>query len=103
LIDASFCAHPSALKAPEMIVVAITKYKVPYSLAHAELDFNLTSMKVDEGEAILREKVGRGAGENGCWYEFRRRRRFRLWSGLRDGFESLMEGLWYAFHAEIDL
>jgi dienelactone hydrolase len=80
LIDASFCAHPSALKAPEMIVDAITKYKVPYSLAHAGLDFNLTSEKVDEGEAILRERVGRGEGENGCWYEF------RVYEGCHHGF-----------------
>lgn len=71
LIDAQFCAHPSALKAPVMIVDAITKFKVPYSLAHASLDFNLTDTVVHETEAILREKVGRGEGENGVNYEFK--------------------------------
>lgn len=71
LIDAQFCAHPSALKAPDMIVDAVTKFKVPYSLAHASLDFNLTNKVVEETEAILRQKVGNGDGENGCYYDFR--------------------------------
>jgi len=71
LIDAQFCAHPSALKAPDMIVDAVTKFKVPYSLAHASLDFNLTDKKVEEIEAILRPKVGNGEGENGVYYDFK--------------------------------
>jgi dienelactone hydrolase len=71
LIDAQFCAHPSALKAPAMIVDAVTKFKVPYSLAHASLDFNITNKVVEETEAILRQKVGLGDGENGCNYEMK--------------------------------
>jgi len=80
LIDAQFCAHPSGLKAPGQIVEAITKFKVPYSLAHASLDFSLTNKKVEEAEAILREKVGRGDGENGAWYEF------KIYEGCHHGF-----------------
>lgn len=71
LIDAQFCAHPSALKAPTMIVDAVTKFNVPYSLAHADLDFNLTTKVVEETEAILRQKVGKGDGENGYHYDFK--------------------------------
>lgn len=71
LIDAQFCAHPSALKAPDMIVDAVTKFKVPYSLAHASLDFNLTNKLVEETEATLRQRVGRGDGENGYQYDLR--------------------------------
>jgi len=80
LIDAQFCAHPSGLKAPGQIVEAITKFKVPYSLAHASLDFSLTNKKVEKAEAILREKVGRGGGENGAWYEF------KIYEGCHHGF-----------------
>jgi dienelactone hydrolase len=80
LIDAQFCAHPSALKAPDMIVDAITKFRVPYSLAHASLDFNLTNKLVEETEAILREKVGRGDGENGVNYEL------KIYEGCHHGF-----------------
>jgi len=71
LINAQFCAHPSALKTPNMIVDAITKFKVPYALAHASLDFNLSNKGVEETEAILRPKVGRGDGENGVYYDFK--------------------------------
>ena len=80
LIDAQFCAHPSAVKAPDQIVNAVTKFKVPYSLAHGSLDFNLTNKKVEEVEAILREKVGRGEGENGVHYEF------KIYQDCRHGF-----------------
>lgn len=71
LINAQFCAHPSALKTPDMIVDAVTKFKVPYSLAHADLDFNITTKIVEEIEAILRQKFGKGDGENGYNYDFR--------------------------------
>lgn len=71
LIDAQFCAHPSALSVPTMIVDAVTKFKVPYSLAHADLDFGLPTKKIEETEAILRQKVGGGNGEQGCNYEVR--------------------------------
>ena len=80
LIDAQFCAHPSSVKAPDMIIDAITKFKVPYALAHASLDFNLTNAKVEETEAILRPKVGRGDGENGVFYDF------KIYEGCHHGF-----------------
>ena len=71
LVDAQFCAHPSALKMPVQMVDAVVKFKVPFSLAHAEHDFCMSTKKVEEAEAILREKVGRGEGESGCHYELR--------------------------------
>jgi dienelactone hydrolase len=70
LIDAHFCAHPSALKGPEQVVAAITTFKTPYSLAHAGNDFNWTTAKMDIAEAELKQKVGSGDGENGAHYEF---------------------------------
>ncbi|KAF2497860.1 hypothetical protein BU16DRAFT_548867 [Lophium mytilinum] len=71
LIDAQFCAHPSALKGPEQVVAAITTYKVPYSLAHAENDFNWSTAKMDTAEAELKQKYNAtGNGENGYNYEF---------------------------------
>jgi len=70
LIDAQFCAHPSGLQGPHQVVEAITKFKTPYSLAHAELDFNWSTAKMETAEAELRQKVGRGDGEGGYYYEF---------------------------------
>jgi dienelactone hydrolase len=69
LIDAQFCAHPSALETPAAIVDAVSKFKVPYSLAAAEKDHRLSMKKVDEVEAALRARVGAGEGENVYHYE----------------------------------
>jgi len=69
LIDAQFCAHPSRVDTPAAIVEAIEKFKVPYSLAAGEKDSRLTLKQVEELEAVLRQKVGEGEGENGCYYE----------------------------------
>jgi dienelactone hydrolase len=69
LVDAQFCAHPSRVDIPTAIVDAIEKFKVPYSLAAAEKDMRLKMKDVEEMEVVLRQKVGNGDGENGCYYE----------------------------------
>jgi dienelactone hydrolase len=69
LLDAQFCAHPSALETPAAIVDAVSRFHVPYALAAAEHDHRLSMRKVDEVEAALRVAVGAGEGENGCYYE----------------------------------
>lgn len=48
LINAQFCAHPSALKAPDMIVDAVTKFKVSYAMAVGTEDFVLTETQAEE-------------------------------------------------------
>jgi len=68
LINAQFNAHPSFLKTPDMIVGAITKYKVPYSSAVAEKDFMLGAKSAEETEAAIRQKVG---SSDEYKYEFR--------------------------------
>ncbi|KAF1978117.1 alpha/beta-hydrolase [Bimuria novae-zelandiae CBS 107.79] len=80
LIDAAFAAHPSLLNAPADVVNAVVSWKTSLSLAHAGEDFMLTMAKVEAAEAELREKVGRGEGENGCWYEV------KTFKGWRHGF-----------------
>ena len=58
LIDAQYNAHPSQLKTPDMILDAITKYKVPYSVAVGDVDMAWGVKSVHETQAALREKVG---------------------------------------------
>ena len=69
LIDAQFCAHPSKVQIPGAFVDAVQKFKVPYSMAAPEEDMVMSLQKVLETEAALREKVGNGEGENGCYWE----------------------------------
>lgn len=69
LVDAQFCAHPSYLETPASIVEAVQKFKVPYALAAAEKDVRMKAKDVDETEAALRQKVGKGNGDNGYHYE----------------------------------
>jgi len=71
LIDAQFCAHPSALEVPGMIVDAVTKFNVPYSAALGTKDFVLTPKQAEETEAVLRQKAGNGEGQNGYNYELK--------------------------------
>ncbi|ORY06216.1 Alpha/Beta hydrolase protein [Clohesyomyces aquaticus] len=71
LIDAEFCAHPSGLKLPTNIVDAITKFKTPFAMAHGNKDFAVPTKQVEEAEAILRQQVGRGEGENGVHYQIK--------------------------------
>lgn len=70
LVDAQFCAHPSALKAPDMIIDAVTKFKVPYSLAVASKDFVMSKTQVEETDALLRQKT-EGADQNDYAYEIK--------------------------------
>lgn len=67
LVDVQFCAHPSALKTPSMIVDAVSTFGVPYSCAVPEKDMVFTLKAARETEAVLREKVGTPEAKN---YEF---------------------------------
>lgn len=80
LVDAQFCAHPSFLDVPTDVVKAVETFKVPYAMAAAEYDFTLTPKHIEETEAELRQKVGRGDGENGCYYEL------EMYKNCRHGF-----------------
>jgi dienelactone hydrolase len=64
LIDAQFCAHPSFLKAPDMVVDAVSKLKVPYSMAIGDKDFAMAKAQVLETEAALKQKVGEPEANN---------------------------------------
>ena len=65
LIDAQFTAHPSALKAPDMIIDAVKTHQVPYSLAFPTEDFTLKKPQVEEAEAAIRrlKDEGKEVGE----------------------------------------
>lgn len=76
LIDAVFTAHPSALNAPDDFVAAIDKFKVPYSCAVAETDFQFDKKASDKTEKALKKKLGPGVGT----FEF------VLWEGCHHGF-----------------
>lgn len=81
LIDAQFNGHPSYIvKTPEMVVDAIRKFKVPYSVAVAENDMQFNKAEAEKVEATLREVVGTSGGESGCTYEF------KLYEGCVHGF-----------------
>ncbi|KAF2464922.1 alpha/beta-hydrolase [Lindgomyces ingoldianus] len=69
LIDAQFCAHPSGLNVPTDILNAITRFKSPVAIAQARDDFALPTRKVEETEAILRQTIGKGEGEDGINYQ----------------------------------
>ncbi|KAF2268132.1 alpha/beta-hydrolase [Lojkania enalia] len=69
LVDASFSAHPSGLDLPNDIVKAVITFKVPVSIAQAEKDFAVPTKKVQEAEAILRQKAGMGDGQDGFDYQ----------------------------------
>lgn len=71
LIDAQFCAHPSDLGLPDDIVNAVLKFKSPMAIAHAQNDFALPHAKMEEVEALLRQKAGNGEGENGYFYHIK--------------------------------
>jgi dienelactone hydrolase len=80
LVDAQFCAHPSGLKAPDDIVNAVIKFKSAVAVAHAKDDYALPTKKIEETEAILRQKAGRGDGENGFNYQI------KIYEGVGHGF-----------------
>jgi dienelactone hydrolase len=68
LIDAQYCGHPSGLKVPDMILEAVSKLKVPYSMAIGDKDFALGKAQVLQTEAALKQKVGEPEANN---YEIR--------------------------------
>ena len=76
LIDAQFCAHPSGLKVPDMIVDAVAT-GVPYSMAVGDMDIVMGKGQVDATEAALRQKVGASDTNN---YEI------RTYPGCKHGF-----------------
>ena len=82
LVDVQFCAHPSHLSLPDMIIDAVTTFKVPYSLAQADVDIVLPTKKVLDMEARLRQTIGDGQGEGGHNYEI------KIWKDCRHGFNS---------------
>lgn len=53
LVDAAFTAHPSALKAPGMILDAVRKFNTPYSLAQGERDMVMSPKVVEQARDIL--------------------------------------------------
>jgi dienelactone hydrolase len=71
LIDAQFCAHPSGLNVPTDILNAITKFKSAVAIAHAQDDWLLSTKKVEETEAILRQTVGRRECQDGFNYQIK--------------------------------
>lgn len=76
LVDAVFTAHPSALTAPDDFVAAIETFKVPYSCAVAEVDFQFDKKAAMQTEEAVKEKLGHGVGT----YEF------VMWAGCHHGF-----------------
>jgi dienelactone hydrolase len=68
LIDAQYCGHPSGLTVPDMILDAVSKLKVPYSMAIGGEDFALGKAQVLQTEAALKQKVGEPEENN---YEIR--------------------------------
>jgi dienelactone hydrolase len=68
LIDAQYCGHPSGLTVPDMILDAVSKLKVPYSMAIGSEDFALGKAQVLQTEAALKQKVGEPEENN---YEIR--------------------------------
>lgn len=80
LIDAQFNGHPSFIAdTPELVVDAITKFKVPYACAVAEIDFQFNAEVAAKTEAKVREATA-GANEGEYVYEF------RVYKGCQHGF-----------------
>ncbi len=77
MIDAQFTGHPSRLNVPDDILNAVSKYKVPYSAAIAEIDFQVDEKLGLEVEAGLRDKVG--AAEDHDW-------QIKFYKGASHGF-----------------
>lgn len=86
LIDAQFNAHPSYIvDTPEMVVDAITKFKVPYASAVAEIDFQFNAAVAEKTEAKVRGatagSTGDGSGNDDAYlYEF------KIYKGCKHGF-----------------
>ncbi|KAJ4297798.1 hypothetical protein N0V90_005694 [Kalmusia sp. IMI 367209] len=79
LVDAAFAAHPSSLSLPDNIVDAV-KFKTPLAIAHAEKDVALSTLKMEETEAVLKQRVGDGHGEGEHNYQI------KIYKGVGHGF-----------------
>jgi dienelactone hydrolase len=80
LIDVQFCGHPYELTVPRMIVDAVSKRKVPFSMAIGDRDRFLGREKVEATEAALRQAVESGEGADAFRYEI------RVYPGCTHGF-----------------
>jgi dienelactone hydrolase len=80
LIDVQFCGHPYKLTVPEMIIDAVRRREVPFSMAIGDHDRYLPEKKVEETEAALRREAGSGDGEGGYSYEI------KVYKGCTHGF-----------------
>ena len=77
LVDAHFTAHPSALKAPDMLVDSVKTHKVPLSLAYPSEDFVLKAKEVEAAKTEL-EKLK--SEDSSLEYEI------RIYEGQQHGF-----------------
>lgn len=83
LIDAQFNGHPSYIvKTPQMIVDAVKKFKVPYTVAVASDDMQFNKTEAEKVEATLRSEVGEPGGSNPQGYAYE----FRMYDGCVHGF-----------------
>jgi dienelactone hydrolase len=82
LIDVQFCGHPYKLTVPEMVIEAVRKWKVPFSMAIGDHDRFFPKQKVEETEAALRREVGRGDGEGEGGYRYE----IKVYEGCTHGF-----------------
>jgi dienelactone hydrolase len=58
LVDAQFCAHPALLHLPRDIVDAVVRFRTKVAIAHAEMDYSLSTRQLEETEAALRQEAG---------------------------------------------
>lgn len=77
LIDVQFCGHPYGLKTPDMIIDAVTRYEVPYSMAIGDRDRWLSKEAVEQTQAALDQVIERGGNERG---------EIRMYPGCTHGF-----------------
>jgi dienelactone hydrolase len=63
-----------------MIVDAVRKFKVPFSMAIGDTDRFLSKGKVDKIEAALKQKAGSGKGDDDYNYEV------KVYKGCKHGF-----------------
>ena len=80
LIDVQFCGHPYGLTTPDMVIDAVTRCKVPYSMAIGDKDRWLSKDKVEQTRAALNQVIESGGGESGYSGEI------RVYEGCTHGF-----------------
>lgn len=82
LVDVQFCGHPYKLTVPEMVIEAVRRWKVPFSMAVGDRDRFFPKQKVEETEAALRREVGWGDGEEEGRYKYE----IKVYKGCTHGF-----------------